>query len=382
MTLWGVSATHAFMPESAVIEPDVQATAAVEPTPEAVEPAAAEVPQQTAGEIMEALFEARTIGDGKEASRLTELLDKAQQAPAIAEPVEPVEAVTPEPEPTLEPTPEPAESITPPVDPEEGKEPNRLRITHLSEADKSDQIAIHALTKKGMPLAEAYQRILGPMPTTAAAPVEPEPASPTLQDLESTVTNLEAQIDQIAAEGVLFGPEQAKLTKELSRANAKLEAAKTASAFTERENARETSSFEAERSKVDSEVRKEFPAVNDESTELFQLYRDLALAAHSPNHPDHAKAQSVDAPRFFITKAAKILGTKPTGTKAPATAVPPVPAAQPPPATRPAAATKGSAPPPPAKTSADKRQDAEAEFEAASTGRAGGSRRIGGTIIR
>jgi hypothetical protein len=378
-------------PAQAVVEPtSVTAPAAVESVTPTPEPAGETV---TEAQALEAIFEARTTGNNKEADRLTKLLESARNAPVKAEPAEVVEPPAAEVTPPVEPAPatEPPAGTAPAGDDHE-KEPNRLRITHLSDADKSDQIAIHALTKKGVPLAEAVQRILGPLPSAQPTPAATEtpgseqtqPAPDTsITDLESAVTQLEQQLDELSSsEGGLQGPDAARITKELSRANANLAAAKIAASFAEREAARENSAFEAQQQANDEATRKQYPALNDENSPLFQLWYELSVAAHSPSHPDHAKAQSVDSPAYFAAKAAKILGLA-SASKPAAPVVPAPPAAQPPPATRPAAANKGSAPPPPAKTVADVAREAEAAFDAATTGRLDVARRsIGGLIIR
>jgi len=305
--------------------------------------------------------------------------------------------------------------------PEEEREPNRLRITHLSDADKSDQIAIHALTKKGVPLAEAVQRILGPlpnalnaqgmtqgqggpnnaqgaqggrmaleipgmnsMPSTQSASAGAQGTS--IAALEAEVAELERQLDATTrGGGSLYGAEAARVTKELSRMNARLEAARFAAAVSEREQAREQArelgAFEAQRDANDAAARKQFPALNHENSPLFQLWYELSVAAHSPTHPDHAKAQSVDGPMHFAAKAARMLGAQGAAVRGGGPAMPAYPAAQPPPAIRPAAANKGSAPPPPARTAADIAREAEAAFEAATTGNFRAYRRPIGSII-
>ncbi|TCO87800.1 hypothetical protein EV701_12099 [Chthoniobacter flavus] len=390
---------------------------------------------------MEAIFEARTTGNNKEADRLTALLEAARQAPASAsasadsaaaasldaDGAAAAAAAAVDPESISTPGSEPPAGGRAP---EEEREPNRLRITHLTDADKSDQIAIHALTKKGVPLAEAVQRILGPLPNAlggqglsnsqggpnnaqglpngqsaqggrmaleipgmnfvqgaASAQSTPSGAQGTsIAALEAEVAELERQLDATTrGGGSLYGSEAARVTKELSRMNARLEAARFAAAVSEREHAREQArelgAFEAQRDANDAAARKQFPALNHENSPLFQLWYELSVAAHSPTHPDHAKAQSVDGPMHFAAKAARMLGAQGAAGRGGGPAMPAVPAAQPPPAIRPAAANKGSAPPPPARTAADIAREAEAAFEAATTGNFRAYRRPIGSII-
>ncbi|EDY16920.1 hypothetical protein CfE428DRAFT_5549 [Chthoniobacter flavus Ellin428] len=233
---------------------------------------------------MEAIFEARTTGNNKEADRLTALLEAARQAPASAsasadsaaaasldaDGAAAAAAAAVDPESISTPGSEPPAGGRAP---EEEREPNRLRITHLTDADKSDQIAIHALTKKGVPLAEAVQRILGPLPNAlggqglsnsqggpnnaqglpngqsaqggrmaleipgmnfvqgaASAQSTPSGAQGTsIAALEAEVAELERQLDATTrGGGSLYGSEAARVTKELSRMNARLEAARFA----------------------------------------------------------------------------------------------------------------------------------------------------------
>jgi hypothetical protein len=388
----------------------------------------------TEAQALEAIFEARTTGNNKEADRLTALLEAARKAPAaFSSPGEfatgvgageamgfsdgeAIPGLLAETESALGRS---GAAAGAGAELAEVPEPNRLRITHLSEADKSDQIAIHALTKKGMPLAEAVQRILGPLggagagvqsSASQAGAVSGQHAAShgaqqqqqqsaqehfgresgntggpgeSVAGLEAMVMNLERQIDEIADSSGLYGADAARLTKQLSRANARLEAARIEAAIAERESARENGAFESQRAANEAAVVQQYPALSDPNSALFQLWYDLSLAAHSPAHPDHGKAQSVDGPAYFATKAAKILGARPGAARPAIPAVPAPLASQSRPATRPAAGNKGSAPLPPAKTAADLAREAEAAFESATTGRLETHRRaIGGILTR
>lgn len=291
-------------------------------------------------------------------------------------------------------TEEPPAGDTPPA---ESDKPlgDRVRINHLSPEDKAAQHAINALTKGGMTLLEATNRVLGgpatstPTPAPEATdPATPPPAAtdtpPDIAEMEERVNDLKSRLKAAGASEGLFNEEIADLTAELSEANATLAANRVAVKQNEANASREAAVFQQQRATSTAAARKVYPAMADKESAQFLTARDMALAAQNPSHPDHEKSWSPDAPEYFAAQAAKRLGIAPKGgttPKAKAPAVPPVtvpPAQTPPPTTRPASGAKGSAPPPPQKTSAQIRAETEADTEAMLTGQA--PVRVKGTV--
>lgn len=385
-----------------------QAEAAPEPEPQAppvaaAEPAAAQPndPADIAG-LLDAATDARLEGNEKEADRLDALLQSRTSDPAQAE--EPTdlaaanEDTTEEDEEAGDEAPEVPTGDQPPAP--DGKLPDRIRINHLSEEDKAAQNAINALTRGGMTLKEATARVLG----AAQAEPEPEPEAepealapetePEVAELEQKVADLKARLRAEGASEGLYNETIADLTAELSEANAELSATRREvrqrsqqEASQEQQAQREAAAFEAQRNAVFTDTVKKFPTMGDKQSEHWQLASDLALAAQNPQHRDHAKSLSVEAPEYFATKAAKVLGIQPATGTAPAKARPTPPAsptAQPP-ATRPASGTRGSAPPAAQKSAAERAAQLEAETDAILEGRASSPRRSmlrGGVFVR
>lgn len=210
---------------------------------------------------------------------------------------------------------------------EEAKEPNRVRINHLSEPDKAAQLAINALTKGGMSLLEATQRVLGVGKSEPAPEPELEPViPPEITALETEIAALEAKMDEAGAGEGLLNKDFTDLTKQLSKANAKLEAARS-----RHESAAETqavvsdATFEQQRHGVLVATAKDFPQMTDKTSEQWKLARKLAKAASDPLDEDYQKSLSLDAPRYFAEQAAKLLGIKPKTAAAPSAPQPPTP---------------------------------------------------------
>lgn len=210
---------------------------------------------------------------------------------------------------------------------EEVKEPNRVRINHLSEPDKAAQLAINALTKGGMSLLEATQRVLGVGKSEPAPEPELEPViPPEITALETEIAALEAKMDEAGAGEGLLNKDFTDLTKQLSKANAKLEAARS-----RHESAAETqavvsdATFEQQRHGVLVATAKDFPQMTDKTSEQWKLARKLAKAASDPLDEDYQKSLSLDAPRYFAEQAAKLLGIKPKTAAAPSAPQPPTP---------------------------------------------------------
>lgn len=366
------------MPELATA-PEPQATAATSAIPPVAAPVAVETPTQSKTEIMEALFEAQTTGKTSDITRLKGELEKVEKAPVQAEP-EP-EPVVEQPAAVIEEVaaePASVEPVEPVSEPATGDEPVEELPGRFRFKSAEDRLVAQTAKTFDISLTEAARRLSGSAaPAAETTPPAPVIIPPTIADMEANVMDLEAKLDDANP----LDPEYKSITKQLSRANADLSAARIAIPIAERESAREDAVFATQRETADASARQQYPALNDPNSAMFQLWYEYSLAAHNPGHVDHAKAQDINAPLYFAQKAAKTLGLVKPVAKAPV--IPAPPAAQLPPATRPAAATKGSTPPPPAKTSADNARDAEAEFEAATTGRMPAVRpRVGGVIIR
>lgn len=208
---------------------------------------------------------------------------------------------------------------------------DRIRMgKEYTDADKALVNAAHMLVKAGRAkdFTEAFARVSGltqPVQEQPPEPVAPEPPAE-IVSLESEIAGLEAKLDAIAeAEGV-FTPEINALNKQLSRANAKLEAARVRfDSQVETKTIVDDASFEQQRSDVLKVTARDYPQMMDKTSEQWNLARDLAKAASDPSHPDYQQSIGLEAPRFFAQKAAKLLQIKP------ATAPPSAP--QPPTAT-------------------------------------------------
>lgn len=265
-----------------------------------------------------------------------------EQPPATPEPEVPVVEKSPE-EIAAEATAAEAAAETPaPAD--------RIRMgKEYTDADKALVNAAHMLVKGGQAknFTEAFARVSGlatPAPEQQAEPELPA-IPPEITSLETEVARLEGLMDEAGNGEGLLNKEFTDLTKQLSKANANLAAARS-----RYESAAEThavvdqASIEKQRSDVLKATAREYPQMTDKNSEQWKLARDLAKAASDPSHPDYETCCSEDAPRFFAVKAAKLLQIKP------ATAVPVAP--QPPTASTPSTQPPKPGPAPGSRTTA------------------------------
>ena len=282
---------------------------------------------------------------------------------------------------------------------EEGVKPSadakldRIRLTHLNDADRALMQSANLLAKaRGIPIKEAFSIVSGE--TTPAAQEEQQTeteqqqeAPPEIVQLQAEIADIEARLDAAAENGELFTPEIKELNRQQSKAYAKLaalearheavrEAAQTVNAQLSEAQVK-TKRNESLATAVDK-----FPGLKDDKSRHWKLASELAIAAQNPSHPDHKHSISVDAPEYFATKAAEFLDIAPRGST-PKTVPPSVPSTttQQTRTVQPAPGSRQSAPPPPAKSTADKIAEIEAEAERATTGAVGTASSVGRFII-
>lgn len=306
-----------------------------------------------ASALQDQLATAKMTGQGAEAvsaleQQLVALL--APKAPATPEPAAVVpkeeQQPTPEPEPTpVEKSPEEiaaeAEVAAKAAEEAEEKESaNHIRIKTYPEKEKDLVSMAHQMFKKGLAssFTEALDRLRGIMPTPATP--EPEPVAPEppaeITAFETEIAEIQAKMDAIADGEQVYGPEINKLTQQLIMANAKLEAARVRfESQVETQAIVSDATFEQQRTAVLKTTAKEYPQMTDKTSEQWMLARDLAKAASDPSHPDYQQSVSLDAPRFFAQKAAKLLQIKPA-TASPSAPQPATPTASSPAASQPA----------------------------------------------
>jgi hypothetical protein len=275
-----------------------------------------------------------------------------------------VESGTATDEKPAESTPEPGAQPTP----AEEKGDFRLRFNHLQPEEQVIQRKIHALTHEGFTLVEATQiamrdklatspLVSASSPTPEADPELEQSRSTTVAELESTVQDLERQIDEAASGEGLYGPDAARLTKELSRANAALAVARSEAVMAEREQATYVASLTAQRNTVLKNTIEDYPDMAKRDSVQFRLAAQLSREAADPSHPNHEQSLSVEAPNFFAVEAARLLNLKPKNS-APASkpstpaneATPPASAPKP----GPVSGSRQTLPPSPEQSAADR----------------------------
>ncbi len=278
--------------------------------------------------------------------QLVAALGIKQEPPVAVEPKEQQPAPTPEPEPAPateeQPVTEP-EVTEPPAEPETPEPADRIRLgKEYTDADKALVNAAHMLVKGGQAknFTEAFARVSG---LSTPATHEPEPVAPQIPpeitQYEQEVAGLEAKLDELGLNEGLFNGEIATLTKQLSRANAKLEGAKIRhESKSEVATAVDDATFEQQRAGVLRATEQEYPGIKDHNSQHYVLTKRLAKAAMDKDDPYNAKLFDLDAPKFFADEAAKILGIKP------ATAVPSAPQPKPTPSATTTPAKPGPAP--------------------------------------
>lgn len=331
-----------------------------------------------------ARLEAEMRGTPQEQPAATKEEPKPEGAEATPDPV--AETETPAepaetPDETKTETPEPGETPTEEVQ-VEGKLADRVRLNHLSDPEKAEANAIVALTRGGMSLKEATQRVLG----NFGGNTEPEPQAPEtpphIVTLESKLADVRAKLKEEKKEGALGTPEIDALEDERSVLIAQLAVARNAietagvikGELTEAE-------FQRTRQTVLNAAVNAYPSMKDKTSTQWLVAKGIGEQMRDPDHPDHARLFESNAPMFIATKAAEKLGIKPAGTPpAPVTQQTPAPKAAKP---GPARGSSQSAPPQPQKTVEQRIAESEVNLLAALEGRPvkAPSRTAGGALF-
>lgn len=359
-----------------IIEAPVQ-TAPVESTPVSVQ---IEVPQASAVELMDQLTNAAITGDTREVERLSAMIDQASSKPPAPKEETPAPVAEQPPAPELPPVEAPiAETVETPKPTEQVEEPHKDQERFRFKADEDKAVAMMAKSEN-ISLVEAARRYEAMKET--AKPKEEQPApvvDQTLIGLESEVATLEAGLDEIGANEGLFNADAAKLTKALSKANARLESYRGSQAalaaaretITRTDQAKTQAQVQELWKANEAEAAKAFPDSAKPDSALNLMMLALNERMKNPAHPDHGELLKSSAPLWLAKKAAEVLGVK-SGAATP----PPAPTViKDPPVARPAPGSRASAPVPPAMSDTDKIQAKEAQALDAITGGGRVSRR-------
>lgn len=340
------------MSETAALEQSAQT---VEPT-QVAEPVVETSQPASQVEIATAITMARVAGDRVEAARLEGLLTETKATEVQATEAAAVEQVATDEAAKVAEEAKAAAELEQQAE-ESGdlptpKQPNRFRFS------KPEDQAIALIAKsKDISLAQAAKIYEGQHPTQeqqTTVQTETHTADPAITALEAEVTEIERLMDEAGASEGLFTPEVAKLTKELSRANSKLEATRQAAKTiadvrviqeTERAQMNEAQIKQAwETSKAD--VAKAYPQMQDANSPMQLVANGLALKMQDPAHPDHAELFKPTAPKFVADKAAEMLKIAVASAAKPETA----PAKTAAPVARPAPGSRASSVPAPTQT--------------------------------
>lgn len=313
--------------ETAVETLEQSATETVAPTPQSE----ASEPSESFEDLVSSHTTAVISGDTIEAARLEAIIAAAPK------PAEPASTETTETAATETAT--PAGATPPETATEAAKDPDRIRLNHLPEAEKAQQIAIHALTKTGVSLADATDFVLGRREKTPATEEPPKPkveakSDPEIASIEKQIADGRTKLKEIAAkrkelsaEGTLFGDELSALEDEqtetladIAEVSGHLADAKRQKAEFQRradEDSRQRESFDSQRDAVAAQVAVKYPEMADHKSVHWMLAAQIAAQIANPGHPDHEKSWAVDAPDYCAEEAAKLLGRKPSGTATP-----------------------------------------------------------------
>ena len=277
---------------------------------------------------------------------------------------------------------------TPQTVEEEAKVHDRLRINHLSEEDKLTANAITLLTRKGLSLAEATQRVMGDI-NAPAAPVIPgvtqeQEAPPDLKAIETEMTAAKTRLQEIATrrkeiktepapevyadELASLAIEQGDLLDAVTEARGKL----TETRLEHKEATATKQTVEAAKSIARDEIAKQWPDILDQNSTQAMLMRQLTQQiCNDPKHEHYELAWSAqDSPRDhakFVTLMAEEAAKRIPGmtAKSPnaAAIAPKTQAKTAVPQPVPANGSRASAPAAPAKTGKDMIAALDAEIE-------------------
>jgi len=350
--------------EQAQAVPEVQAT---------TDTTATDQPSITMSDALDQLTTARMAGASESEIQRLEALVTSARTPAEAPveeqvPVEPKEEQHPVA--TVEPvTPEAEE------EPEEARVSKRVRIDHLPDNERALVQAANLLVKANkITFDQAWAQVNGrpstPQIEQITEPEQPQ-TPPEITQLETEIADIESKLDAAAENGELFTKDIADLTRQQAKKYAQLEALKSRYDTTAQvEKSMSAKTVSEQRQAILSAAVDDYPGLGDNTSEHWQLARDLALAAQNPNHRHHDQSVSVNAPRFFADEAARTLKIAPR-VKGSSIVSPSVPSQTQTPQAKPVQPAPGhrqTNPPPPAQSVEDKIALAEAQAEAATTG--------------
>lgn len=358
-------------PEQAQAVPAAEAT----PPPAAVEATPVVIADPVAH--FDKMAEAAAVGDTETYNRLekefadshaqpkAEEAAKEPPAPAPAEEETPVQPIAAEAAEIEDQETESGETPT------QEKTPDRFRFK--DDADRA--VAMLAKAKK-ISLVEAAKLYAAERPQEVVKEPVAAPAQQdtTITDMEAEVAAIEAKMDEAGADEGLFTPQIAKLTQQLSKANAKLEAtrqsAKTLADVKTISAAERVQQSEAQLKQAwktqEAEAVKLFPDMANPNSALAVIARGLAAQMQDPEHslnaghPLKSRLSEADAPRFLAEEAAKLLKIVPQVAK-PAAPTPAKTTAPTKEVARPAPGSRTTAPPAAEKTAQDILAEAEAE---------------------
>lgn len=211
-------------------------------------------------------------------------------------------------------TPAPETTAEPETPGEDEAEPSdRIRLGSYSDEDKATIKAAHILARgQKISFADAFARVSGLSHPAAAPQAEPAPPviPPQIAQLESEVADLEKKMDEAGANEGVFNADVANLTKQLSRANAKLESQRAqheAQSLVRGEV--DEAVFMRERRQSESSVAREFPDATNRSSLLFMTAIAMGKEiADNPQHPLYTRMRdSVNAPMELMEAAAQRL---------------------------------------------------------------------------
>lgn len=251
---------------------------------------------------------------------------------------------------------------TPQVTPVEEHTPERIRLSHLSPKDRELQLAIHSLTKSGMSLEDATNRVM-------ARPVEQASQEQQLTEAQQLEVQHGAIQDEMKILEESGEQPSVELINRLVDIKADLKIAK------ERERTAAHEAEVANRQSLQTQAQtveqraltkavELYPQIADENS---ALWKEANRIATDPTHPDYdASYRTNPSAALAVSKiAATNLGILPAKA-APKPASPSV--SQPGPTAKPAAASKSTTPLPPKPSAQEIRKASEESTLAAIEG--------------
>jgi hypothetical protein len=246
-------------------------------------------------------------GGGEEKKAEPVVSDTVGEEPPVEETTEeaPPEEEPEAPAVEAEETGEPEEA--PAVERELAEPPESERFRFKDDRDRA--IAAMKRANKHLSWAEVEQIVDSVREDRPRVTEQEAPTNEAIQEINSRLAEIDAELDQMSEQEVLYGPEVQKRQKEarqLESKRTKLEIkAERQAEVAQEKQAKVITTFQSTRETSRSEVLKQYPALAKKETPQAKALAEYLKELNNPEHPDHSLLTAARAPELVLPDVIK-----------------------------------------------------------------------------